>query len=325
MRAMLVLVTAALVLISHGGARVTARDRPTDTDVFPQLKVSLTGAFGRGGAAGSLVLLRDTWTEVTLYAGERTSPGTTVCVGGAMSAAPGARTGVPRDTDPAVSWTVSARLIDYRAGTAIVDLRWQRTPMASGLEPTMARDARVRWTAQEGGTTVLDAVHALDPEDAACASTSVTAEFVIGSAFEFIDAAIAYDAWLVQRLPSGQTRTHHVRTSAQQGEAVSVMFPALGIGTADGTGAPLRLKVHGQVRGRLRTDGTIEVTVDMSRFVLVHHGGIGTGGRSHLRMALGETVEFAAVPLVGTLAGQDLASTFKDLPTAIRIRATRLW
>jgi hypothetical protein len=51
----------------------------------------------------------------------------------------------------------------------------------------------------------------------------------------------------------------------------------------------------------------------------------GTGGRSHLRMGLGETVEFTPVPMNGAVQGHDLAELMAPAPTAIRVRASRLW
>ena len=141
------------------------------------------------------------------------------------------------------------------------------------------------------------------------------------------NAGIAYDTWLVQTLPSGETTTHHVRASGQQGEAVTMMFPLVPLDGLAASGPPLDLKVHGAIRGRLRTDGSIEVSVDASRYVMTRDASLatGAGGRSHLRMGLGETVEFTPVPMKGNVQGHELAELMAPAPTAIRIRASRLW
>lgn len=323
-KALLTLALVIVAILPPAQQAATARQATPASDIFPQLKVSLSGTLGHGGASGALWLLPDTWLEMTLFAGKRGEPGTTLCESGVQVAAPGAITGVPTTEDPAVAWTVAARLVDYHGDTATMDLRWRREPRAKGLEPAMIREMQVRWNASEGGTTILDTVHGLDQGDGACASTAVTAEFGVGSASEFRTAAIAYDAWLIQRLPTGEVRTHHVRTSGQQGEAVSMMFPVVPLSVGQGA-ASLELLVHGQIRGRLRTDGSIEIVVDAARSITDGTMGISTSGRSRLRMGLGETVEFAPPPLVGDVRGRNLAALVSDAPTAIRIRATRLW
>ena len=173
---------------------------------------------------------------------------------------------------------------------------------------------------------MLDAVHA-EADGGTCPSMALTAEFGIGSAVEYRDAGIAYDTWLVQTLPSGKTTTHHVRTSGQQGEAITMMFPPVPLDGLPTSAPPLDLKVSGAIRGRLRADGSIEVSVDASRYVMTRDASLatGTGGRSHLRMDLGETVEFTPVPMHGNVQGHDLAELTAPVPTAIRIRASRLW
>ncbi|BCS32071.1 hypothetical protein TBR22_A12760 [Luteitalea sp. TBR-22] len=327
-RARLAVAVLALVALGLVSPRWSASARQSDrpTDIYPMLTLQLTGAAARGGAGGSMWLTQGEWVEATLFTGDRSAPTTSFCTGGVRMTVPGARQGIPADEHPAVAWTVAARLVELAGDTATIDLRWRRAPSASDVEPSTSRERHLRWKVSEGGLTVLDAVHAA-ADGGECPSMAVTAEFGIGSAFEFRDAGIAYDTWLVQTLPSGETTTHHVRTSGQQGEAVTMMFPRVPLDGLPTSVPPLDLKVSGEIRGRLRTDGSIEVSVDAFRYVMTREASLatGTGGRSHLRMALGETVEFTAVPMHGNVQGHDLAQLMAPAPTAIRIRASRLW
>ena len=53
--------------------------------------------------------------------------------------------------------------------------------------------------------------------------------------------------------------------------------------------------------------------------------GSGVGGRTHLSVAPGETVEFEPVQIPGGWGGLHYAEIFRQAPTAIRIRASRAW
>jgi hypothetical protein len=322
------LLAVAWLSDGHAGARQATPQHASD--VGPVLQVSVNGGFNGGRASGGLTLLAGTWTEMAAHAGRRSGSSDGLCFGGVSMGVPGTKVGVPHDADPMVAWHVWARLVSMDVDAATVDVRWRREVFGDDLEPSTAREDVQRWRIAEGDTTVLDAVRDLRPADLKCATSSLSVSLGFASAQEFWHAALIYDAWLVQRLPSGETRTHHMRSTGAQGEKVAILFPRVAIpmiGIRDTATVPLDLFVSGGIRGRLRTNGRIDLAVDASRWVMPRGGsmGSGVGGRTHLSVAPGETVEFEPVQIPGGWDGLQYAEIFRQAPTAIRIRASRAW
>lgn len=109
-------------------------------------------------------------------------------------------------------------------------------------------------------------------------------------------------------------------------------FPAVGI-DAPGIrnplgGRTLEVSVQGQIRGRVRRDGRLDIAVDAGRIVGAHGLGphLGSSGRTHLTVAPGETVELEPPPISsGGGTGAQFAEALRDARTAIRVRGRRLW
>jgi hypothetical protein len=178
---------------------------------------------------------------------------------------------------------------------------------------------------------VLDLVRQAQPPEPRCETRFITMRLAAGGDSALLDAAIGYDVWLVQRLPSGATRTHHMHTTAQQGEDVAFFFPRVGIDVPelDGTTGPpiLDVAVYGRLRGRVRRDGRIDLSVDAGRSVSPRDVGSSssTFGRTRLTVDPMETVEFDPPPHTGGWNNVKYADVFREARTAIRVRATRLW
>jgi hypothetical protein len=132
-------------------------------------------------------------------------------------------------------------------------------------------------------------------------------------------------------MSQGGTVTHHMRTTGQQGEHVPFFFPkiAIDVPSLQNPSGPaiVDLGVRGHIRGRIRRDGRVDISVEAGRNVGLRGLGLGsvTIGRSRLTVAPGETVEFEPVPMQGGWQTVRYAELFRDAPTAIRVRATRLW
>jgi len=317
-----------------GGWRLVAAQQQeeisADPAVIPSLTIEVAGGPNLGGkASGGLRLERYGWNDLTLYAGDARSR--SLCLGGVSSAAKGATSGVPPDQQPLVVWTVSARLVSFDGDAATMDVRWRREPRSDELQPARAYEGQFRWTAAEGVSTVLDLVRQIDPAEPQCESRSVTMRFAPYDPSDLGRAAIAYDLWLVQRVPQGGTVTHHMRTTGQQGEYVSFFFPdvAIDVPSLQNPRGPaiVDIGVGGHIRGRMRRDGRVDISVEAGRSVGLRGLGLagGTIGRSRLTVAQGETVEFEPVPMQGGWGTVRYAELFRDAPTAIRVQATRLW
>jgi hypothetical protein len=325
--------TGSLLL---GGWRLVAaqaqaqEEISADPDVMPNLTIELGSGPNLGGnASGGLLLERDGWNYLTLYAGDTRSR--SLCVGGMSVGAKGATSGVPSDHQPLVVWTVWARLVGFDGDAATMDVRWRREPRSDDLQPAGAYEGQLRWTAAEGVSTVLDLVRQVNPGAPWCESRSITMRFAPFSTPALRHAAIAYDLWLVQRVAQGGTVTHHMRTTGQQGEHVSFFFPevAIDVPSLRNPSGPaiLDMSVRGHIRGRIKRDGRVDISVEAGRAVGLRGLGLfsGTTGRSRLTVAPGETVEFEPVPMQGGWETVRYADVFRETPTAIRVRATRLW
>ena len=298
--------------------------------VMPSLMIEVAGGPNFGDkASGGLLLERDSWNDLTLYAGDARSR--SLCLGGVSTGAKGHPSGVPSDQQPLVVWTVSARLVSFDGDAATMDVRWRREPRSDQLQPARAYEGQLRWTAAEGVSSVLDLVRQIDPAEPQCESRSITMRFAPVETSELIGAAIAYDLWLVQRVSQGGTVTHHMRTTGQQGEYVSFFFPdvAIDVPSLQNARGPaiVDVGVRGHIRGRMRRDGRVDISVEAGRSVAPRGLGLagGTNGRSRLTVVQGETVEFEPVPMQGGWGTVRYAEVFRDAPTAIRVQATRLW
>jgi hypothetical protein len=89
------------------------------------------------------------------------------------------------------------------------------------------------------------------------------------------------------------------------------------------------MEVSGAIRGRLRTDGNIDLMIDGHRAFTdaAETASTGSSGRTILTVKPGETIEaLADLAIPGRLARfGDLNPIFGSHRTAVRITATRLW
>jgi len=317
-----------------GWSHVAAQAQEGKVSALPEVLPSLTIELGggpnlHGMGTGGLFLERDRWNHVTLYAGDVRSR--SLCVGGTSMGADGATARVPSDQQPLVVWTVSARLVSFDGEAATMDVRWRREPRSDDLQPAETHEGQLQWTAGDGVSMVLDLVRQRSPAEPRCESRSIAMRFTPSGASELRRAAIAYDLWLVQRLSHGRTVTHHVHTTGQQGEHLSFFFPevAIDVPALENTAGPpiLDVGVQGRIRGRVRLDGRIDLFVEAGRAVGPRGLGLfsATIGHSRLSVTRGETVELEPVPVMGRWGSVLYADVLREAPTAIRVRATRLW
>jgi hypothetical protein len=138
---------------------------------------------------------------------------------------------------------------------------------------------------------------------------------------------------LVQQDADGELVTDRYRVTAKQGQQVDYFFRPLSY-TADGhrggDGATaILMNISGAIRGRVRTDGNIDLTVDGSRGFTdaASTAAVASHGRTMLTVRPGETVEVLTdLPVAGRLSTfGDLNRMFGKHRTAVRITAKRLW
>ncbi len=297
-------------------------------DVFPVLTIQAHPGFASQGyaksATASLPLLRDVWSEATMAAGAR--DGGNLCLSSLTMAAPGGQAGVPKGA--AAYWNVKAKLVSVDADLVTFDLRWSRVVNDSTLDPLENTSESARISMHEGAPSVLDLVRRRQPPADGCATFAVSLEVGFSGPGELSNAAIAYDVWLIQR-DRDTVSTDRFRMSAGQGEQAEYFFRPIYY-EADGrraqAPAAFAVSVRGSIRGRVRSDGLIDLTVDAWWGARHPSGSVGIGGRKLLTVKPGETVEIETRSGEGHLSGVGgLSNVMAGQRSAIRVTARRLW
>lgn len=231
----------------------------------------------------------------------------------------------------AAAWRVEARLVEQENDRVTFDLRWSRRVNRTGLEPADSVTMEERLVMREGDRGVLDLLRSSRPEATACDSVGVTYELTLDGPQHLREAAIGYDLWVLRRSATGDLRSERVQLTTRQGEAAAFFFRPLPL---DGPGAgpaasALDMSVWGKVRGRVRADGRLDLSVDAWTGIGHREGSsrASAGGRTRLTVTPGETVEFEAnVPRDRTLPEVgSLGPHLEGRRTAVRITARRLW
>jgi len=318
----------AATLLATSGLTASGQQAATAAgpDVLPGLWVFSGGA--GGGTSSSIALSDDAWQEMVVWAG---GPAGDICIAGSMSPGPAPAQLPDWAERPVVTWRVAFRRQAFDGFTATLEVRWSRTVQADAkVEPGSHFTGGFTWRASEGDSRVLDFVRQSPAGQPGCDTQSITLEYRAIGPEELHDASIAYDLWLVQRLPSGEAQSRRLQTSGRQDDSVRFAFPAVAIDAAEPDGQigrrPLVVSVEGRIRGRVRRDGRVDIAVDAGRTVGRREGLMGgSSGRSHLTVTAGETVELEPPPLSGNGPDGSYAELVKDAPTSIRVRVRRLW
>lgn len=306
--------------------RAPIEARPTIT-----LRVSTTGARAYGkGIPGGMEIARGEYEGFVLTPGFP-EPGS-LCLNSLQMSV-----GRENLQSGLVSWLVETRLLNIVRDEATVDLRWTRRVNQAGLTPSEPFTAEQRLVLRNGSHGVLDLLHATAPASDGCGSLALGYDFRFEGARGLEDAAIGYDIWLVHNDPAGAPRVDRVSASARQDDEATYYFAPMHY-RRDGTRAEsdpaVRVTVSGTVRGRVRTDGDIDLTIDAGRgYYALDADSSGNAsswnhGRTLLTVKPGETVETVIDPPSPemSLSGiGTLSDVFGGQRTAIRITARRLW
>jgi hypothetical protein len=232
----------------------------------------------------------------------------------------------------AAAWHVEGRLVDLRQGEATIDLRWRRRINRPDLRPADSISWQQQLVLRQGDVGVLDVIRTTSQPSAGCGSFSLTYELQLAGPQALEDAAVAYDLWLVQQDADGERVTDRFQVTAKQGQKVDYFFRPIPYAAdghrSDTSAAAVLMNVSGAIRGRLRTDGRIDLTVDGSRWFTdaARAAGVGNQGRTMITVKPGETIEVSTnLPMgnLGTLG--DLNQVFGKHRTAVRVTARRLW
>ena len=320
------LVAAGLISASVLGSARQGTPPPAPTEAMPGVWMHVSGSYG-GGTTSSIALGDDRWYEAVFYAGD--TGDRQICMGGGS----GPQVGTPAlfpGAKPMVTWRVAVRRQAFDGLTATIDVRWSRRVFGDGLQPGDDFDETFTWRASEGATRVLDFVRQVPAAVPGCETNGVTLSYRNLGPDELREAALGYDIWLVQQLPSGERQTRFVQSAANQGDTVTFTFPTVGVDSPGmrnpGGPAIVDLTVRGRIQGHVRRDGRLDLAVSAGRMVGLRGQGLFTGnaGTTRLTVAPEETVELEPPPVRGDTDGI-YADALKNARTAIRVRARRLW
>jgi hypothetical protein len=174
------------------------------------------------------------------------------------------------------------------------------------------RDVR-RLTLAEGEPHLLDVIQAQNvTSSSACRQATITLEIsasiVENAALE--GETLTYDLWLTDRDQRGREQTRHLTRDGRQGEQVAYRFRSLRWPIADlapAMSVPVDLdqSIVGSIRGRVRADGTVDVSLTTARDVAwlwsgaPGMGSTGDGGEKRFSARLGEAVRIDLPPTGG--------------------------
>ena len=198
----------------------------------------------------------------------------------------------------AVAWSADARVLEASTDRLVLSARWRRFARGSDGKPIESASEEIpSFSLREGDRVLLDFVHTPGSRCIRNAALEITAQVREDPAFAA--RQIAYDLWLVHETTDGRKTVERTQLTASQGERLPFAFshqklPALASGgTAD---QKLQVAVTGQMRGRIRSDGTLELSLVTNRALSYvapdgsNDGGIGEGGEKLVDLRPGEAI-----------------------------------
>jgi hypothetical protein len=235
-----------------------------------------------------------------------------------------------------VSWGVEGRAMSVNRDMITLDLHWTRRVVGAGFYPGESVEMRQKVTLRDGQSRPFDLVRTGESGPDACQWYVTEYGVELLDPPEVEDAQLEYDLWLVHRERDGRQVTERLRQTARQGGAVAYEFPPL-FHTSEGvlldgeSEGALKTLLFGEIKGRARRDGLIDLTVDTKRSVRIESGGTMSTGRKLLTLKPGETVEVQLPPPRGDTFRTERGTIVLDAPrvfagqsTAIRITTTRI-
>jgi hypothetical protein len=211
-------------------------------------------------------------------------------------------------------WTFTTTPGKRTRGAIVVNFEWAR--YSDGVSAQAARSGRQELHLLEGRAYVLDLVRA-DGDANGCHVGSVVVEVTAGVRDDptLADELLLYDLWLVHTDQAGRKRSQHLVMSGLHGMELPFAFSPMRLPVPklapDQYGFEVATRVSGTFRGRLTSEGRIEMDVAVGRRHRLERtgttsdtisdagpaGNIGNG-RKTLSLAPGETVAIQ-LPLSG--------------------------
>ena len=218
-------------------------------------------------------------------------------------------------------WSADAKVLEASTDRIVLSASWRRlAAQRDGAPVESSSDAIDSISLRETDRVILDFARA--PGCLRNAALELTARVKEDPAFE--RTQIAYDLWLVHEAAGGKPTSLRAQVTASQGEKVPFEFPRQWLpAAASGESGEQRLAVTitGQLRGRLRSGGTLELALDTARSLSYvasdgsSDGGIGESGVKVVAVRPGEAVRVELPDPARGVAARDprAAPMSKDL------------
>lgn len=202
------------------------------------------------------------------------------------------------------AWSADLKVLEASTDRLVLSISWKRIERGSDGKPVEAASEEMPSVSlREGERVLLDLAR---PTGSSCyrnAALEVTARLKEDPALA--TRQIGYDLWLVHETKDGKRTTARTQLTAAQGEQSPFAFPRQKLpALASGGSADEKLQVTmtGRVRGRIRRDGALEVSLSSERMLSYvaadgsNDGGIGDGGEKNVRVQPGEAVRIELPP-----------------------------
>ena len=309
------LVTAGVtfaLLVSQPPDRSNAQ---AGSATVPLMKVSIQGLLSSGGTAGEATAgweLTPAGVVRTLVVAGGSADHADLCASssGRSAIRPGTRVG----------WLVESKLLSADASGARVWVRWRRQVLDHSVVDAADFEREYEVRLSEGARQVIDLVRPGAGADPRCDGALVQMWLELWDSPDLAGSILDYEVWLVHRNADGREVVDRSEGRGVQGKDVEYRFKHLRYtqaGVPDDRGE-VELQVNGSVKGRVRSDGRIDLSVDAGRLVWFQGVGSGESGSKQATVSDGETLEFELPPHYQRGPG------FEAHRTAIRVTVRRL-
>lgn len=307
------------------GLSTQARTQPSDPivpgEATPAFVLSFAPISSRTGNGGPSTAILVTFTHVGQTGSAFVWSGgpdfRTLC-------APGS--GLEAPSQAVVVWRADATLRSFDASGATIDVHWSRAVEDRDAVNDGSLDRHVSMHLVEGQRDVLDLVRMAPGADPSCDGAAIMVNFALQDSRALVNSLLEYDIWLIDRDRTGYETIDHVTTRGLQGRSIDYAFTPIKY-AADGTvsrDGTVQVDLRGQVKGRVRRDGRIDLVVGASRMRTEGRLGTGDGGGTMATVGQGETVEFQLPVLQqSTTVSNHPVSADGEL-TAIRVTTRRI-
>ena len=218
-----------------------------------------------------------------------------------------------------VGWLLEARLLRSSPTGVRVHVRWSRTVLRPGViaEGDMHREFEIGLT--EDHLRPIDLVRPIDRQASGCDGVVIQMGLEYADSPSLNSELLDYDIWLVHHEADGREVLDRSGSRALQGEQTRYLFRQLrydeqGMPRADGS---VSMEFGGWLRGRVRPDGRIDLSIGAHRTVTKNRLGNGEHGNKTATIDEGDTLEVELPPYAWD-------GTNQRQRTSVRVTARRI-